>query len=290
MKRYNTHSLRRLSVALVAALCGCTTMAALDDVESDREQLKREKANLEERVAMLEEANASLDSERLALIDRMEDLREAKVSFESDVVRLRRSEAQLSEKLAVSEAVLAAREEALAAREQELAKLRGAYVGLVEDLEAEVASGQIQIEQLREGLTLKLSQEVMFESGSAQLVQGGAPVLRAVAQRLQALPNRVEVHGHTDDVALVGSALYPSNWELAAARSARVVRMLAEFGVSPDRLSVVSFGEYAPIASNDTPEGRAMNRRIEIRLEPVAESAPAAEAAPLAEVESPAAP
>jgi chemotaxis protein MotB len=264
-------------------------MTAFNGVKAEREQLKLEKANLEERVAMLEEANASLDSERLRLINGMEDLRETNVSFESDVRRLRQSEAQLSENLSVSEAALAAREQALAAREQELTKLRGAYVGLVEDLESEVAAGQIQIEQLRDGFSLNLSQEVMFESGSANLAPGGAPVLRAVAERVQALPNRVEVHGHTDDVALAGSALYPSNWELAAARSARVVRLLVDFGVSPDRLSVVSFGEHAPIAPNDTPEGRAANRRIEIRLKPAAESAPAAEVAPPAAEEPPAA-
>jgi chemotaxis protein MotB len=238
-------------------------------VSAEREQLLAEKATLEQRVAMLAAENASLQAERLLLIDTMEDMREAEGLLKTDVERLTRTEAKLSESLA-------AREAELALRELELAQLRGTYDGLVADLEEEVASGQIEIEQLREGLRLNLSQEILFPSGSAALNDRGEMVLRKVGERLRSLPNGVEVQGHTDNVALRGSKSYASNWELAAARSARVVRLFVDVGVSPDRLTVVSFGEHAPIASNDTPDGRAKNRRIEIRLQPASESAPAA--------------
>jgi chemotaxis protein MotB len=192
----------------------------------------------------------------------------AREALESDLQRLKRSEAHLKEELAV-------REEELGEREAGLAKLRGTYEGLVSDLEEEVAAGQIEIEQLREGLRLNLAQEILFPSGSASLNAGGIAVLHKVAERLRSLPNGVEVQGHTDNVALRASASYPSNWELAAARSARVVRLFVDAGVSPERLTVVSFGEHAPVASNETPEGRAKNRRIEIRLQPAPEAAPA---------------
>jgi chemotaxis protein MotB len=89
------------------------------------------------------------------------------------------------------------------------------------------------------------------------------------------------VQGHTDDVPTRGGA-YPSNWELAGARAASVVRILVEQGVPPTRLAAVSLGDTQPIASNDTPEGRAANRRIEIQLVPqpaVAQEAPAPEPA-----------
>jgi chemotaxis protein MotB len=201
-------------------------------------------------------------------------------SLTRDVQRLTRSAAQLEENLAARETELASREAELASTEAGLAKLRGTYEGLVSDLEEEVASGQIEIEQLREGLRLNLAQEILFPSGSATLNAGGIEVLRKVAERLRSLPNAVEVQGHTDNVALRPSASYPSNWELAAARSAQVVRLFVDSGVGPERLTVVSFGENAPVASNETPEGRAKNRRIEIRLQPAAEAAPAVAESP----------
>jgi len=244
-------------------------------VAVERDRLRGEKSRLEERVVKLEASNASLQAERLQLIDEMEDLREAREALASDGQRLKRSESALKETLAVREKELAAREAALASTEVGLAKLRGTYEGLVSDLEEEVASGQIEIEQLREGLRLNLAQEILFPSGSATLNAGGIEVLRKVAERLRSLPNAVEVQGHTDNVALRPSASYPSNWELAAARSAQVVRLFVDSGVGPERLTVVSFGENAPVASNETPEGRAKNRRIEIRLQPAAEAAPA---------------
>jgi chemotaxis protein MotB len=73
------------------------------------------------------------------------------------------------------------------------------------------------------------------------------------------------VEGHTDDVPV--ARRYPSNWELAAARASSVVRLMIEQGVEPERIKVVSRAEFAPIASNETNEGRAKNRRIEIQLD-----------------------
>jgi chemotaxis protein MotB len=282
MKRCDTRSSLPLSLLLAVAASGCVNAGRFDAVKAERDKLQAEKSNLEQRVEMLESANASLEGARFALIDEMEDLRQTHESLGRDVQRLERAEAHLSENLAAREVELVQRKAELASSERELAKLRGAYEGLVEDLEAEVASGRIQIEQLRDGLSLNLSQEIMFESGSANLAQGGGAVVRTVAERLQALPNDIEVRGHTDDVALKGSPLYPSNWELAAARAARVARLLVDAGVSPERLSVVSFGQYAPIASNDTPEGRAKNRRIEIALKPTAEAVAAEPEPPVA--------
>jgi chemotaxis protein MotB len=275
MKCCSTRSLRLSSLLLATAACGCVTQGTFEDVTVERDQLRKDKSQLEERVVKLEDSNASLQAERLLLIDEMEDMREARESSERGVQRLKRSEAQLKENLAAREAELASREAELASSAAGLAKLRGTYEGLVSDLEEEVASGQIEIEQLREGLRLNLAQEILFPSGSAILNEPGIAVLRKVAERLRSLPNRVEVQGHTDNVALRASASYPSNWELAAARSARVVRLFADSGVSAERLTVVSFGEHAPVASHETPAGRAKNRRIEIRLQRALEAAPA---------------
>ena len=100
-------------------------------------------------------------------------------------------------------------------------------------------------------------------------------MLGKVAERVRKAQYRVVVRGHTDDV-LIRSERYPSNWELAGARASGVVRILADRGVDPTRLEAVSRGAFEPVASNETPEGRARNRRIEITLVPLQPIAPVA--------------
>jgi chemotaxis protein MotB len=99
-------------------------------------------------------------------------------------------------------------------------------------------------------------------------------VLVKVAGRLKELTDFIEIRGHTDDRRIHGSLAkrFPSNWELAAARAARVTRLLEQEGVPGDRLAAVSLGPNDPLVANDSPENRARNRRIEIRLKPRAPS------------------
>jgi chemotaxis protein MotB len=151
----------------------------------------------------------------------------------------------------------------LSARDQEVAELRGTYDGLVSDLEAEVASGHVQIEQL-------VSDEILFPSGSAEFDDHGREVLKKVAAQIANSPHQVEVEGHTDDVAIVGvlAQRYPTNWELAGARAAQVVRLFQDEGIDGSRMRAISNAEFDPTAANDSPEGRQQNRRIGIRLIP----------------------
>lgn len=250
-------------------LLGCVTQGRFQEVSDERDTLLKDKATLERRVEDLERSSESLGDERRRLIDEMEDLRQAQEALDRDVRKLRKAEAELSQ-------TLAEREAALAARNQEVDRLRGTYEGLVADLEEEVAAGQIEIEQLRDGLRVNMTQDVLFSSGSWTLNAKGRNVLGRVASNLKGLPHRVRVQGHTDNVP-IRSDRFPSNWELAAARASEVVKLLAKGGVDPSRLSAVSYGEYMPRASNDTPEGRAKNRRIEIALDPVTVPAKAGE-------------
>jgi chemotaxis protein MotB len=243
---------------------------------AERDALAADKKQLEERVELLEASNESLGAERVQIIDEMETLREAHSALDRDVNSLRKAKTELTDSLE-------AREAELAARKQEVEQLKGTYQGLVSDLEAEVAAGQIEISQLRQGLQLNLTQDVLFASGSAELNEAGRSVLGKVAKRLQEVPHRIEVVGHTDSVP-IRAGRYPSNWELAGARASGVVRFLAERKIDPTRLVSVSRGEYEPIASNETTEGRQKNRRIEIALEPTrpepADATPPAKPAP----------
>lgn len=254
-----------VACALLLAGAGCVTRGRFDAVQAERDALQ-------ERVGRLEASEESLDKERVRLIAELDDLHQTRDQLDIDVKRLREKEASLS-------AQLEQQQTELAARGSEIDRLRSTYEGLVKDLEKEVAAGQIEITQLREGLQLNLAQEILFPSGSAEVSPAGAVVLAKVAERVSSLPHTVVVEGHTDNVP-IHSSRYPTNWELAGARASRVVRILADHGVDPKRLSAVSVGEFQPRAPNDTPEGRAKNRRIEITLKPVAPAEPAARSTP----------
>lgn len=270
MKPYSTRCHPRPESALLAlallvvASAGCVTRGTHQQVVDERDRLAQDKAELEDRVRRLDASNESLGAERVRLIEEMDDLLQARATLETDIRKLERTEAILS-------GTLREREAELASSTDELRDLRGTYQGLVDDLQEEVASGQIEIEQLRDGVRLNLTQDVLFALGSAKLNTTGVAVVRKVAKRVKDVAHGVEVQGHTDPVPIRRRAAmrYPTNWELAAARASQVVRLLQQEGVDPHRLSAVSFGPYRPVASNETPEGRAKNRRIEIRVQPL---------------------
>jgi chemotaxis protein MotB len=248
---------RSAELALSAALAlGCVTSGTHDRVVGERDALQ-------ERVRLLEASNESLSNERVKLISEIDDLGKERESLAANVEELRATRDQLQENLTLTESQLAA-------RTAEVTQLRDTYDGLVADLQSEVASGRVQIEQLRDGLNVKLTQAILFPSGSAQVGTEGATVLGKVANRLKELPHRILVQGHTDDVPISGrlAERYPTNWELAGARAASVVRILAERGVPAERLAAVSLADTQPASPNESPEGRAANRRIEIRLVP----------------------
>ena len=247
------HFLSLVPWVLGVSLTACVGSGTHETVVKERDGLRRE-------LSQLNKTREALQAERLALIEETEELRATGAALEERIVALRRERSELEGALKEREAEL----------EQEIHNLSGTYNALVSDLESEVAAGQIQIEQLREGLRLNLSQEILFATGSARLNGAGRSVIGTVAARLSGLTHRVEVQGHTDNVPITGALAlrYPSNWELAAARASEVVRLLEREGVGANRMTAVSFGEHHPVASNDSPDERARNRRIEIRLLP----------------------
>ena len=118
---------------------------------------------------------------------------------------------------------------------------------------------------------IRLASDVIFDSGSAKLSIQGLETLRDIAQNYQDYPDRImSIEGHTDNKLIAGNLarIYPTNWELSAARAAAAANFLTQQGVPEDKLRIVGFGALRPIASNETEEGRASNRRIEIRLPP----------------------
>ncbi len=136
-------------------------------------------------------------------------------------------------------------------------------------LEQELNESRVEISQLKNQMTvIKLTSEVLFGSGSAEIKTAGQKVLSIIAESLNAYPRRaISVEGHTDNVPVLNNDRYESNWELSAARALAAVNYFQQNNqVDPTRLRAVGYGEYHPVSSNETTEGRKLNRRIEIRL------------------------
>jgi chemotaxis protein MotB len=113
---------------------------------------------------------------------------------------------------------------------------------------------------------MSLQGSALFDSGSADISPEAFPVLRELSRIVRAHSGRVRVEGHTDNIPIF-TQKYASNWELSTARAVSIVKFLIEEGgIPPGRLSAVGYGELRPLAANDTPEGCARNRRVEIVL------------------------
>lgn len=143
------------------------------------------------------------------------------------------------------------------------------YDALVKKLSEEVQKGQLQVRQYQNMLSVDVAEKIFFDSGHAELKESGKQVLAKVGDALKSYDKKViRVVGYTDNVPIAKAMrkVYPTNWELSVARATNVVRYLQEVGVPPERMIASGRGEYSPIASNDTAEGRQKNRRIEIML------------------------
>jgi chemotaxis protein MotB len=130
---------------------------------------------------------------------------------------------------------------------------------------AQFQKDQAFVESTESEVTVGLSSEVTFASGDDALSEGGHAALAQGGAILAKLPNGIRIEGHTDTVPMRG-ARFSSNWHLSAARAQSVVRLLIEAGVDARRMQVVGYGHVRPRATNDTAEGRAANRRIEIKI------------------------
>lgn len=151
---------------------------------------------------------------------------------------------------------------AQADREQEsLGELRNK---LSVELSPEIHRQVVTIVQNREGLVISLREIGFYPSGSATLKPSSLPAVRRIAMALLNRPENIRFDGYTDNVPIHNSR-YASNWELSVARATNMVRLfISKFDFPPQRLSAAGYGQYHPIVSNATAQGRAMNRRVDI--------------------------
>ena len=245
--------------------------ADYERLKSDKLQLANRNDNLNQRVLeaiernkLLQEdlmrARADLERVEKVLADRSAETGAAMAEMRQEIDRLINDNNLLQQQL----------EAELQAREARLAEVQSTYDELVGKLEQEIERGEVRISELKGKLTVNVVDKILFDSGKAELTSAGVKVLQQIGDILNsAVDKNIQVEGHTDNVPISGSLTTksPRNWELSTARATTVLHFLQDkVGVSGERLSAVGYGEYQPISSNATAEGRAENRRIQIVL------------------------
>ncbi|MES9826406.1 MAG: flagellar motor protein MotB [Candidatus Thiodiazotropha endolucinida] len=126
---------------------------------------------------------------------------------------------------------------------------------------------EVKVVQRDKGISLEIADVILFDSGKAELLAAAQPVLKRLAVTLQEIGKAdIAVEGHTDDRPILGGR-FQSNWELAAARANAVTRFLLDQGFAPKHLRSISYADAHPVADNSNPNGRAENRRVNLRVE-----------------------
>jgi chemotaxis protein MotB len=157
-------------------------------------------------------------------------------------------------------------------KEREVEIVRSTYETLVTDLRRELERREVRIERIKDMIALEVVDNILFPPGRAAITPEGESVLRKVGDGLKTIKDRpVRVVGHTDNIPIKAEyrSIYPTNWELSAARACSVVRFFQHrTGLPPSRLEPIGRSLYEPASENDTPEGRALNRRVTIIIGP----------------------
>lgn len=238
--------------------------ARLGTQEAVNEELKEQNARLGDLLKSKEVSQSQIIQETM---DINKKLQATNVELREEIVRRDSENKRLVGELNMAQAEL---QEVKTRKEEELQQLKSTYDELVQGLKSEIEAGEIQIRRMKDRLSVNLVEKILFDSGRADLKSSGIQVLSKVGEELSKIKGkRIQIEGHTDDVPIGGKLKerFATNWELSASRAIAVVHFLQEkVGIDPANLSAGAYGEYQPAASNETLEGQAANRRIEIVL------------------------
>lgn len=221
----------------------------------------------EEQTALLEKVQAKEIAMEVSLQEVVNKATSTTAELEAELERRQAAQESLSDDYI---AVRGEKSRLLTQLEQEQESNKR-IANLKNRLERELNESRVEITQLKNQMTvIKLTSEVLFGSGSARIKPAGQKVLSIIAESLNAYPDRaISIEGHTDNVPVIHNARYESNWELSAARALAALNYFQQNDrVDPKRLKLVGYGQYHPVSSNETDEGRKRNRRIEIRMLP----------------------
>ncbi len=251
--------MRFLMAITVLALTsvGCVRSSTYEALQAKHEAEQARAQGLEQALAAEQEKAQTLAAEVKSLEERIAALSAEKASMMGDQQQMQASIAEMQQALAELEA----RKRAAEARVAQFKRLIERFKPLMD-------AGRLRVKIVEGRMVVELATDVLFASGSADLSEEGKAAIAEVSGLLASIPDRrFQVEGHTDNVP-IQTRRFPSNWELAAGRAITVVKTMIEAGMPPERVSAASYGEYKPTNGNDSDEGRAANRRIEIVVVP----------------------
>jgi chemotaxis protein MotB len=275
-----------LALIAVVSLSGCVwksdykkSLAEIEGLQKVRAGLEEKSAAQERKIAELTQQKETLEKDKAGLMQENENIKSTletkRDKLANEVVGLKNRLGDNANHIAELEQQIARLSEektkAVEEKERAIARMKNTYESLVNEMKQEIKEGEIQITQLKDRLTVNLVDKILFDSGSAAIKGKGQKVLDRVGEILKTVTDRqIKVEGHTDNVPISAALAekFPSNWELSTARATTVVRYLQGRGVDPTFLSAEGYGEFQPVAPNDTDESKAKNRRIEIVLIP----------------------
>lgn len=255
--------MRRLWIVVPLLFAGCVGKGTHEAVLKQLDESRHYASELESDLDGQRHLGKALADKNARLEKRLADEASEKAKLLADQNALRASAEEMEKAL-----------QELNRRKLEADERIAEYRSLLARFQKLIDAGKLRVKIVEGRMVVELPTDVLFRSGQASLSKEGQEAIAEVATLLAQVPDRrFQVEGHTDDVPIATSQ-YPSNWELAAARALRVVRTMVDSGMPPERISASSFGEYAPVASNETPDGRDANRRIEIVVVPDLTSLP----------------
>ena len=247
-----------LAALLCAGIFGCgrsedeyqLQVRRAQEFEQQLTDSQRERTALETRLSELETRNTELIDRLAALGQDVESLRTERTTLETNLTETQRALEELRAREAQQQARLAT------------------FRQMLERFRAMMESGRLRVRVVRNRMVIELPDNVLFDSGAAELKPEGQATLTEIVQVLRSIEGRqFQVAGHTDNVP-IRSRRFPSNWELSGARAVTVARFMIAQSMPSDRISAAGYADTQSIEANDTEEGRQRNRRIEIALVP----------------------
>lgn len=249
----------RLGLVAVVLACalGCVPKAKYDEALAENADLKGKVTTLESTVAeqaatiLAHEASiAKLTADVAAAKADLEATKSALAGKASDVEKMKTALAELERRKAEAETSLKT------------------FRDLIARFQKMIDAGTLRVKVIDGRMVVELATDILFPPGAASLSKVGEATIREVGTVLASIPDRdFQVAGHTDNVP-ISNDRFPSNWDLGAARSITVTRLLIDAGLPADRVSAASYGDTVPVDTNETKEGKAQNRRIEIVIVP----------------------
>lgn len=258
----------QLSLALLLLAAGCVKKSdyqALQAKSAEQQKaLEGQLAAERERASSLEQALRAEQAKSGAQAEEIARLKAEIEAAQKQITEMVHNSSKLKSSIQEMEAALSALNEQKRQTEARIAE----YRKLLGSFQALIDAGKLKVKVVNGRMIVELPSDVLFASGSIELSEAGKTSISEIGAILSTMPDRqFQVDGHTDDQPIKTSR-FPNNWWLASGRAIAVAEILIKAALPPTAVSAASFGEFRPIASNSSPQGRAQNRRIEIVLVP----------------------